>query len=55
MQLLDVLSSFVGIPTGITSSAIRLRVCAIAAKIKKYKSRIKKKKKNHDTVALLPS
>ena len=36
------------IPIGITSSGIRLKSCAIAAGIKKYKSIIKKKKKKHD-------
>ena len=35
----------VGIRIGITKSAIGLTVCAITAKIKKYKSIIKKKKK----------
>ena len=29
--------SLVGIPTGITSSAIRLKICVITAGIKKYK------------------
>ena len=33
----------VGIPTGITSSAIGLKICVITAGIKKYKSIIKKK------------
>ena len=37
-------SSFLGIPIGITSSAIGLKVCAITTGIKKYKSIIKKKK-----------
>ena len=45
--------SLVGIPVGITSSAIRLKVCEIAAGSKKYKSIIKKKKKRHDKIALL--
>ena len=36
----------VGIPTEITSSANGLKICAITAKIKKYESIIKKKKKN---------
>ena len=43
------ISSFaflVGIPIGITSSAIGLKICAITAGIKKYKLIIKKKKKN---------
>ena len=41
------------IPTGITSSAIGLKICAITAGIKKYKSIIKKKKKKHDKIVLL--
>ena len=39
--------SLVGIPVGITSSAIGLKLCAITAGIKKYKSIIKK---NHSFV-----
>ena len=42
-----------GIPVGITSSAVGLKICAIAAIIKKYKSIIKKKKKKHDQIVLL--
>ena len=41
-------SSLVGIPVGITSSANGLIICVIAARIKKYKSIIKKKK--HDKI-----
>ena len=37
----------------ITSSAIRLKVCAITAVIKKYNSIIKKKKKKHDKIVWL--
>ena len=40
----------IGIPIGITSSAIGLKICAITAGIKKYKSIIKKKKKKHDKI-----
>ena len=40
-------------PIGITSSAIGLKICAITARIKKYKSIIKKKKKKHDKIVLL--
>ena len=40
--------SLIGIPIGITSSEARLKLCVITAGIKKYKSLIKKKKKNHD-------
>ena len=46
-------ASLVGIPIGITSSAIGLKICAITAGIKKYKSIIKKKKKKHDKIVLL--
>ena len=48
------ISSFaspVVIPIGIMSSAIRLKICAITARIKKYKSIIKKKK--HNKIVLL--
>ena len=41
------------IPIGITSSAIGLKICAITAGIKKYKSIIKKKKKRDDKIVLL--
>ena len=46
-------ASFLGIPIGITSSAIRLKICAITAEIKNYKSIIKKKKKKHNKIVLL--
>ena len=46
-------ASLVGIPIGITSSATGLKVRVITAGIKKYKSIIKKKKKNHDKIVLL--
>ena len=45
--------SLICIPIGITSSAIGLKICAITAGIKKYKSIIKKKKKKHDKIVLL--
>ena len=38
-------ASLLGIPIRITSSAVALKICAIAARIKKYKSIIKKIKK----------
>ena len=44
-------ASLLGIPIGITSSATGLKICAIPAGIKKYKSVIKKKK--HDKIVLL--
>ena len=37
-------ASLIGITIGITSSAIQLKICAIAAGIKKYKSIINNKK-----------
>ena len=46
-------ASLVGIPIGITSSAIGLKICVITTGIKKYKSIIKKKKKNHNKIVLL--
>ena len=42
--------SLVGIPTGIMSSAIGIKICAITAGIKKYKSIIMKKKTKHDKI-----
>ena len=41
------------ISVGITSSSAGLKICAIAAGIKKYQSTIKKKKKKHDKIVLL--
>ena len=35
--------SLIGIPIGITNSAIGLKICAITAGVKKYKSIIEKK------------
>ena len=46
-------ASLLGIPVGITTSAIGLKICAIAAGIKKYESIIKKRKKEHDKIVLL--
>ena len=46
-------SSVVGLPIGTASSAVALKICAITAGIKKYKSIIKKKRKKHDKIALL--
>ena len=45
--------SLVGIHSEIMSIAIGLRICAITAGIKKYKSIIKKNKKKNDRTALL--
>ena len=46
-------ASLVDISKGIMSSTIRLNICGTTARIKKYKSIIKKKKKKHDEVVLL--
>ena len=43
----------VGIPIGITGSAVGLKICAVTPGTKKYKSIIKKKKKKHDKIVLL--
>ena len=45
--IISAFASLVRIPVGIISSAIGLKICIIIAGIKKYKSIIKKKKKNH--------
>ena len=47
------MASLPGIPIGITSSAIGLKIYAIVAGIKKYKITIKKMKKKHDKIVLL--
>ena len=41
------------VPVGIASSAVGIKICAITAGIKKYKSIIKKNKKKHDKIVLL--
>ena len=46
-------ASLIGIPIGITSFAIGLKICAITAGIKKYNTIIKEKKKKHDKIVLL--
>ena len=55
--LISALASSLGISIGITSSAIALEICAVAAGIKKYKSIIKKKKfiKKKEASGLLSS
>ena len=45
--------SLIGVPVGITSSAVGLKIFAITAGIKKYKSIMKKKRKEHDKIVLL--
>ena len=50
---ISVYASLVGIPIGITSSAIGLKIFVITAAIKKYKLIIKKKKKKPDKIVLL--
>ena len=46
-------ASVIGIPVGITSSTVGLKICIITAGIKKYRSAIKKKKKKHDKILFL--
>ena len=43
----------IGIPIGVTSSAIRLKICVITAGIQKCILIIKKKKKKHNKKVLL--
>ena len=50
---ISALSSLLGVPEGITRSAIVLKICAVAAGIKNYKLLIKKKKKKHVKIKLL--
>ena len=50
---ISVFASLIGIPKGITSSAIALNISAITAGTKKYKSMIKKKKNKRDKIAFL--
>ena len=46
-------ASLVCVPVDITNSAVRIKICAITAGIKRYKSIIKKKKKKYDKIMLL--
>ena len=46
-------ASLIGIPIGIKTFLIELKIYAITAGIKKYKSIIKKKKKVHDKIVYL--
>ena len=50
---ISALASLVCVAVGITSSAVGIKIYAITAGIKKYKSVIKKKKKRHDKIVLL--
>ena len=50
---ISALASLVCVAVGITSSAVGIKIYAITAGIKKYKSVIKKKKKKHDKIVLL--
>ena len=43
---ISVFPSLIGIPVGITSSALELKTCAIIVGVKKYTSNIKKNRKN---------
>ena len=45
-------ASLVGIPIGIASSTIGLKICLITAGIKTFKSIIKKKRKKYDKIIL---
>ena len=45
--------SLAGIPTGIINYTIELKISVITAEIKKYKSLIRKEKKDHDKIVPL--
>ena len=45
--------SLLGIPIGITSTVVGLKICAVTAGIQMYTSIVKKKKKKHDKMVLL--
>ena len=49
---ISVLSSLVRISIRTMGSVLGLKTCAITARIRKYKSIIKKKKKKHDKIVL---
>ena len=51
--LISLFASLVAIPVGIARSLLRLKICAITTRIKKYKPIIKKKKKRHNKIVLL--
>ena len=51
--MLSIVHSNLLAPRGIASSAIGLKICAVAVGIEKYKLLIKKKKKKHDKMVLL--
>ena len=50
--LISTFASPVDIPIGITRSSTGLKICVLTARIKKYKSLIKKKKKKHGKMVL---
>ena len=53
MYFISAFAFLVGIPIGITNSAIGLKIYAITTGIKKHNSIIKKKKKRNDKIVLL--
>ena len=46
-------ASLVGIPVGIASSSMRIKICVLTATIKQYKSIIREKKEKYDKIVLL--
>ena len=53
MSAITLLGITLLVPIGITSSAVGLNITALTAWIKRYKSIIKKQKKEHDKIVLL--
>ena len=52
MRFIFAFASFVCVLVGITSSATGIKICAVTAGIKNYKSIIMEKQKKHDKIAL---
>ena len=50
---ITVFASLVCVFAGITSSGVRIKICAITAEMNNYKSIIKEKKRKHDKIVLL--
>ena len=50
---ISAIASLVDISVGIVNSTLGIKLCAITAIIKKYKSIYEKKKKKHDKIVLL--
>ena len=52
-DLISALGSLVGVPVGTARSAVGLKICAVAAGIKKYNLIYIEKEEKHDKIVLL--